>query len=97
MRKIDRLYLKAVQKLQAGAKTLHLAFVSETPDCRYEARCMMWDGKPCSAADGDWIVSLHDTQDEAIEAVHKLAVEYPNEEDVRIIVIDYGEEIPEVT
>ena len=91
MRRIERLYLKAAKAKLSNAKSLCLAFVSEKDDGRFEAKGMLWDGRTGSMTDDDEIVSLHDTQDQAIEAIYKLAEKYPNREDIRIIIEDYGD------
>ena len=91
MRRIERLYLKAAKAKLLNVKSLCLAFVSEKEDGSFEARGMLWDGRIGSMTDDDEIVSLHDTQEQAIEAIYRLAEQYPNREDVRIIIEDYGD------
>ena len=91
MRKIDRLYLKAVKAKAFNSKSLCLAFVSKTEEGCFEAKGVLWDGKPQSMQDDDLIISLHETHDEAIEAIYKLAEQYPNKKEVRIIINDYDD------
>ena len=91
MRRIDRLYIKAVKNKILAAKSLDIAFVTETETGQFEAKGMLWDGRPGSMSEDDVIISLHDTQEQAIEAIYRLAEQYPNREDVRIIIEDYGD------
>lgn len=56
---------------------------------QYTALCDLWDGKPGSGVKR--ITSKHKTQEQAIQAVHTLAEQYPNEDNVVIIVDDIGE------
>ena len=91
MRRIDRLYIKAVKSKILAAKALDIAFVTETETGQFEAKGMLWDGIPGSMLEDDVIVSLHDTQEQAIEAVYRLAERYPSRDVVRIIINDYGD------
>lgn len=91
MQRIDRLLLKAQKIYGTKGKALHLAFVTEE-EGRYKAVGQLWNGKDGSLQQEDCVTSWHDTQEEAIEAIHKIAEEYPNREDVLIFLEDFGEE-----
>ena len=90
MRRIDRLYIKAVKSKILAAKSLDIAFVTETETGQFEAKGMLWDGRRGSMSEDDVIVSLHDTQEQAVEAIYRLAEQYPSRDCVRIIIEDYG-------
>ncbi|WP_313563193.1 hypothetical protein [Ruminiclostridium cellobioparum] len=87
MRNVDRLIIKAKNKRGETAYMLSMAFIQ----CgkQYTALCDLWNGKPGSGVKR--IESEHQTLDQAIKAIHALAEQYPNEDDVVIIVDDIEE------
>ncbi len=89
MRNVDRLIIKAKNKLGETEYRLIIAFINCDGNGMYTTACDLWNGRPGSGVKR--ITSEHKTQEQAIQAVHVLAEQYPNEDDVVIIVDDIGE------
>lgn len=89
MKHIDRLIIKAKETVNIYAEKLILAFVYPDGDM-WVADGRLWDGKKGSGTTS--VIRKCNTSDEAIEAAHQLADQYPNDKPISIIVEDELEE-----
>lgn len=86
MKQIDKLLIKA-QSMARGGLELILAMVFPDGDS-WAAEAHLWNGRDGHAPTiqrSTWA-----TMDAAVEHVHELAKEYPNSQDVPIIIDDLG-------
>lgn len=83
MKKIDELLIKA-QRMVRGGMELALAMVLPDGDS-WAAMAHLWDGKQVTIHKTTW-----STMEAAVEHIHTLEKEYPNSEDVPVIIDDLG-------
>jgi hypothetical protein len=83
--RIDKLMILAKKKFGNDGKEISVCFV-EPVGGHWVAKADIWDGRP--GGDIQRKESVHGTVNEAIEALHDLAEEYPNSQDITIIVND---------
>lgn len=84
MKQIDRIMIKA-KKLSGNQGELCVALVVPS-EKGWSAIGHIWNGKEPSAPRIE--TSLHDTMDEAVQAIYKLAEQYPNSQDITLIIDD---------
>lgn len=89
MQKVDRLLAKAKKAVQRNAERFFMGFVEPDPDTgKWTAQGQLVGGR----IDGvRQIFTEHDTMEAAVAALHALAAEYPNYEDVPIFIDDITE------
>ena len=86
MRNIDRLIIKAKDKLREKAYRLTMAFIDYSNEKqKYISSCQIWNGIQGGIKT---IVQEHDTEDEAKSFVNDISEEYPNTLDD--VVVFYG-------
>lgn len=83
MKKIDELLIK-VHRIVRGGMELALAMVIPDGDS-WATMAHLWDGKQVAIHKTTW-----PTIEDAMEHIHALETEYPNSEDVSVIIDDLG-------
>lgn len=85
MKQIDRLLIEAKKIAGYTGKQLTLAMV-ERCGASWAAVAHLWDRKPGHSPTVE--ATTHATMDAAVEHIHAIAREYPNSQDIGIIVDD---------
>lgn len=83
MKQIDKLLIQA-KRMARGCMELTLAMVLPDGDS-WAAMAHLWDGKQVTIHKTTW-----PTMEAAVEHIHALEKEYPNSEDVPVIINDLG-------
>lgn len=87
MKLVDQLIIKAKKWAHNRPERLIQAFITfDESSSLYKADCRIWNGIKGSGSSS--IVSEHETQQEAINAIYRVADEYPNKNDIRIFIDD---------
>ncbi len=83
MDKLTRLVIRARKTIQARSERFHFGSVKRYQDeGPYIAQAFVWTGKPHS---GREILSEHETEQAAIDALYAVYNEYPNTEEDSLI------------
>ena len=89
MKQVNRLIQKVKDYVQAKAERLIMAWVTPLDNGMYESECHLWAG---TTGSGRVIVTSHNSLDEAMEHIERIAAEYPNKyEEVNIYYDDVEE------
>lgn len=86
MQRVDRLLAKAKKAAQSKAERFHMGFVEPDPDTGLWIA--MGDLSTGKEGGGRRITTEHDTMEDALDALHALAAEYPNTVEDAVIFID---------